>query len=144
MEGASGDDWISGAQSMRAYLRAALISDLIAAHLRRLGHSARAYSMMSDELNHVPLLLLAGIGELSRIGEVVLNPFVGPRFKSRRDHRPPARAGSPDRLRPPGLLLEVQQVCARVPRRRDPLRRQDDVQRLRDVEADVHRCTSIA
>lgn len=47
MEGASGDDWISGAQSMRAYLRASLIACI-----------------------------------LSRIGELVLNPFVGPRFKS--------------------------------------------------------------
>jgi ferredoxin len=28
------------------------------------------------------LILLAGLGELSRIGELVLNPFVGPRFKS--------------------------------------------------------------
>jgi ferredoxin len=30
----------------------------------------------------LPLVLLAGLGELSRIGELVLNPFVGPRFKS--------------------------------------------------------------
>ena len=37
MEGASGDDWISGAQSIRAYLRAAMIGDVIAAQLRRLG-----------------------------------------------------------------------------------------------------------
>ena len=31
---------------------------------------------------HIPLVLLAGLGELSRIGELVLNPYVGPRFKS--------------------------------------------------------------
>jgi epoxyqueuosine reductase QueG len=31
---------------------------------------------------HIPLVLWAGLGELSRIGELVLNPFVGPRFKS--------------------------------------------------------------
>ena len=82
MEGASGDDWISGAQSMRAYLRAAIIASTLAAHLRRLGFSARSYSSVTDDLNHIPLLLRAGIGELSRIGELVLNPFVGPRFKS--------------------------------------------------------------
>lgn len=82
MEGASGDDWISGAQSMRAYLRASIISNVIAAHLRRLGHPARAHSAADDEVVHIPLLLAAGIGELSRIGELVLNPFVGPRFKS--------------------------------------------------------------
>jgi ferredoxin len=29
-----------------------------------------------------PLVLLAGLGELSRIGETVLNPFLGPRAKS--------------------------------------------------------------
>lgn len=82
MEGASGDDWISGAQSMRAYLRASIISNAIAAHLRRLGHPARAHSARDDEVVHLPLLLASGIGELSRIGELVLNPFVGPRFKS--------------------------------------------------------------
>jgi hypothetical protein len=30
----------------------------------------------------LPLTLLAGLGELSRIGEVVLNPYLGPRFKT--------------------------------------------------------------
>ena len=82
MEGASGDDWISGAQSMRAYLRASMIACTLAAHLRSLGWAAQAHTAMYDEVNHIPLLLRAGIGELSRIGELVLNPFVGPRFKS--------------------------------------------------------------
>ncbi len=82
MEGASGDDWISGAQSMRAYLRASMIACTMAAHLRDLGWSAQAHTARHDEVNHIPLLLRAGIGELSRIGELVLNPFVGPRFKS--------------------------------------------------------------
>jgi ferredoxin len=82
MEGASGDDWISGAQSMRAYLRGALIAGVMAAHLRRLGHSARAHSNAHSELLHLPAVLMAGLGELSRIGELVLNPFIGPRSKS--------------------------------------------------------------
>ena len=82
MEGASGDDWISGAQSMRAYLRSSMIACTIAAHLRSLGWAAEAHTARHDEVNHIPLLLRAGIGELSRIGELVLNPFVGPRFKS--------------------------------------------------------------
>ncbi|MXZ15683.1 MAG: Fe-S protein, partial [Acidimicrobiales bacterium] len=82
MEGASGDDWISGAQSMRAYLRASIIANAIAAQIRRLGYAAQAHTAADDEINHIPLLLSAGIGELSRIGELVLNPFVGPRFKS--------------------------------------------------------------
>ena len=82
MEGASGDDWISGAQSMRAYLRGALIAGLMAAHVRRMGQSARAHSNAHSELLHIPAVLMAGLGELSRIGELVLNPFIGPRSKS--------------------------------------------------------------
>ena len=82
MEGASGDDWISGAQSMRAYLRGALLGGVLAAQLRRLGHSARVHSNAHSELLHLPAVLMAGLGELSRIGELILNPFIGPRSKS--------------------------------------------------------------
>ncbi|MEM6710063.1 MAG: reductive dehalogenase domain-containing protein [Pseudomonadota bacterium] len=82
MEGGSGDDWISGSQSMRAYLRGMEIAVLLAAHLRKLGYPAKAHSNAYGEVLQLPLLLQAGLGELSRIGEVVLNPFVGPRFKS--------------------------------------------------------------
>lgn len=82
MEGASGDDWISGAQSMRAYMRGGQIAGIMAEHLRSLGHSARSHTNRDSEVLHIPLVLEAGLGELSRIGELVLNPFVGPRFKS--------------------------------------------------------------
>lgn len=82
MEGASGDDWISGAQSMRAYMRGAEIAGVIAEHLRGLGWSARSQTNALSHVLHIPLVLNAGLGELSRIGELVLNPFVGPRFKS--------------------------------------------------------------
>ena len=82
MEGASGDDWISGTQSMRAYLRGAEIAGVMAEMLRRLGFSARAQTNVDSEVLHIPLMLLAGLGELSRIGELVLNPFVGPRLKT--------------------------------------------------------------
>ncbi len=82
MEGASGDDWISCAQSMRAYLRFSLVGGVIAQHLRDLGYSARTHTVMDDEVLHPPLLLLSGLGEVSRIGEVILNPYLGPRLKS--------------------------------------------------------------
>ncbi len=82
MEGASGDDWIACAQSMRAYLRFSLIGGVLAQQLRNLGWSARVHSVMDDEVLNPPLLLLAGLGEVSRIGEVILNPFLGPRLKS--------------------------------------------------------------
>jgi len=82
MEGASGDDWIASAQSMRAYLRFSLIGGVIAQQIRNLGYSARVHSVMDEEVLQPPLLLLAGLGEVSRIGEVILNPFLGPRLKS--------------------------------------------------------------
>ena len=82
MEGASGDDWISVAQSMRAYLRFSLIGGVIAEQIRRLGYSARVHSVLDSEVLQPPLLLLSGLGEVSRIGEVILNPYLGPRLKS--------------------------------------------------------------
>ena len=82
MEGASGDDWISGTQSMRGYLRGAEIAGVMAELLRKQGFSSRSQTNADSDVLHIPLMLWAGLGELSRIGELVLNPFVGPRLKS--------------------------------------------------------------
>ncbi len=82
MEGASGDDWISGAQSMRGYLRGAEIAGVMGEFLRGKGIPSRPQTNADSDVLHIPLILQAGLGELSRIGELVLNPFVGPRFKS--------------------------------------------------------------
>lgn len=82
MEAASGDDWASGPQSMRSYLRGAEIAGVMAEFLRAKGVSARPQTNADSDVLHIPLVLWAGLGELSRIGELVLNPFVGPRFKS--------------------------------------------------------------
>ncbi len=82
MEGASGDDWIAVAQSMRAYLRFSLMGGVIAKQIRNLGYSAKAHTVLDGEVLQPPLLLLSGLGEVSRIGEVILNPLLGPRLKS--------------------------------------------------------------
>lgn len=82
MAGSSGDDWISAAQSYRAYLRGSEITTVVANYLRELGYEAQSHTNSDSDVLHIPLLLQAGLGELSRIGEVVLNPFLGPRFKS--------------------------------------------------------------
>jgi reductive dehalogenase len=82
MEGSSGDDWIAVAQSMRAYLRFSLLGGVIAKQIRNLGYNAKAHTVMDGEVLQPPLLLLAGLGEVSRIGEVILNPYLGPRLKS--------------------------------------------------------------
>ena len=82
MEGASGDDWISGPQSYRAYLRGQEVGNVVANYIRQLGYGARCHSSAKGQVLQIPLMLLAGLGELSRIGELVLNPFLGPRMKT--------------------------------------------------------------
>jgi len=82
MEGASGDDWIAVAQSMRAYLRFSLLGGVIAQQIRNLGYKAKAHTVLDGEVLQPPLLLLGGLGEVSRIGEVILHPYLGPRLKS--------------------------------------------------------------
>jgi reductive dehalogenase len=81
MLGSTGDDWISGSQSFIGYSNTALISCIMADYIRRLGYPARAHHAMSYQVVVPPLLLMAGIGEMSRAG-IVLNPFLGTRFKA--------------------------------------------------------------
>ncbi|MCZ6861481.1 MAG: reductive dehalogenase [Alphaproteobacteria bacterium] len=81
-EGSSGDDWISGAQSYRAYLKGSTITTTVADYIRRLGYEAQSHSNADGDVLQIPLMLLAGLGELSRIGELILNPFLGPRHKT--------------------------------------------------------------
>ncbi len=82
LDAASGDDWVSNAQSQRAYLIGSTVSCVVADYIRQLGFSARAQTATRSDVLHLPLTLLAGLGELSRIGELILNPFLGPRFKT--------------------------------------------------------------
>ena len=81
MLGSTGDDWISGSQSFIGYSNTALISCVMANYIRKLGYPARAHHAMSYQVVVPPLLVLAGIGEMSRAG-IVLNPFLGTRFKA--------------------------------------------------------------
>ncbi|MFH1651707.1 MAG: reductive dehalogenase domain-containing protein, partial [Chloroflexota bacterium] len=77
----TGDDWIAEAQPFRGYSNAALIASTMARYIRKLGYPARAQHTGTYQITVPPLLLMAGIGEVSRIG-IILNPFLGPRFKA--------------------------------------------------------------
>jgi len=81
MEGASGDDWVSAAQSMRSYMRASLVGGVVAQHLRNLGYPATNHTAADGDVLQPPLMLLSGLGEISRIGDLILNPHLGPRLK---------------------------------------------------------------
>ncbi|NQU72941.1 MAG: reductive dehalogenase [Rhodospirillales bacterium] len=81
-EASTGDDWISGALSYRSYLNGSTTASIVADYIRRLGYPAQAHSNAHGDVMQIPLMLLAGLGEMSRIGEMVLNPFLGPRHKT--------------------------------------------------------------
>jgi 3-chloro-4-hydroxyphenylacetate reductive dehalogenase len=78
----TGHDWISNAMSMLAYSNSGFIAVILADYIRRLGYPARAHYASSYQVVVPPILLWAGLGEMSRIGDCVVNPFLGPRFKA--------------------------------------------------------------
>ena len=82
LAGSTGDDWIACALSMRAYLRGHVIGNVMAEHLGKMGYSSRCQSAVDGDLIQNPAILMAGLGEVSRIGDTILNPFLGPRLKS--------------------------------------------------------------
>jgi reductive dehalogenase len=85
MRASSGSDWMGDPLSFQGYQHLGLVAETMANYIRRLGWEASAqygpsfvnrYSVLMP-----PLLLWAGIGEVSRIG-IILNPFIGPAFKA--------------------------------------------------------------
>ena len=82
LHGSTGYDWISSTNTFGSYAAVAFISSIMANYIRRLGYPARAHHLPTEkyQVAIVPLLLLAGIGELCRAG-IVLNPFLGFRSK---------------------------------------------------------------
>jgi reductive dehalogenase len=78
----AGSDWISNAMSMMSYATSGFIAIILADYIRRIGYPAKAHYAPFYDINAPPILLLAGLGEMSRIGDSVLHPFLGPRFKA--------------------------------------------------------------
>lgn len=81
MKSSTGDDFISCSQSHISYATSGFIASIMANYIRRLGYPARAHHAADYQVVVPPLLLLAGIGEVCRAG-IVLNPFLGTRFKA--------------------------------------------------------------
>jgi len=81
MNASNGNDPISAAQSGRGYAMCGYIGSIVASYIRMLGYPARLHSIRGYQVLVPPLLLLSGIGELSR-ANIVLNPFLGLRFKA--------------------------------------------------------------
>lgn len=81
MDASTGNDWISNSQSFRGYTMCGFIGNLVEEYIRRLGYPARLHYALDYQVVVPPLLLLSGIGETSRAG-IILNPFLGLRFKA--------------------------------------------------------------
>ncbi|MBW2031102.1 MAG: reductive dehalogenase, partial [Deltaproteobacteria bacterium] len=58
------------------------IACILADYIRRLGYPARAHHARNYQVVVPPILLWAGIGEMCRVGDIVLSPFLGTRFKA--------------------------------------------------------------
>jgi reductive dehalogenase len=78
----SGHDWISNSMSFMSYSASGFIACILADYIRRLGYPARAHHARNYQVVVPPILLWAGLGEMCRIGDCVLHPFLGPRFKA--------------------------------------------------------------
>jgi reductive dehalogenase len=85
MHASTGSDWMGDPISFQAYQHLGLVVETMANYIRRLGWRAAAqygpsfldkYSVLVP-----PLLLRAGIGEVSRAG-IILNPYLGLGFKA--------------------------------------------------------------
>jgi reductive dehalogenase len=81
-EAFAGNDWISNSMSMMSYATSGFIAIILANYIRKLGYPARAHYAANYQVVVPPILLWAGLGEMSRIGDIVVHPFLGPRFKA--------------------------------------------------------------
>jgi ferredoxin len=77
----SGRDWIFDSTSHQVYQLLAVWSDTMADYIRRLGHEAEVSNQQNYITLMTPLILAAGLGEISRLG-IALNPFLGANFKA--------------------------------------------------------------
>ena len=86
VQASTGTDWFGDPLRFQAYLRLGIATEVMASYIKRLGYPASPQSNIGQgkpgyQVLIPPLLLWAGIGEVSRVG-VTLNPFLGLSFKA--------------------------------------------------------------
>ncbi|WP_368292963.1 reductive dehalogenase [Dehalobacter sp. TBBPA1] len=81
MLGSTGYDGISGSQSFLGYHQTANITVILAQYIRNLGYNARAHHARNYGAVMPPVVIAAGLGELSRTGDCSIHPRLGFRHK---------------------------------------------------------------
>ncbi len=81
LNASNGNDWMGSPLSFQAYQPLGIAAHTIANYIRKLGYQASAQTAGQYQVLMPPLLLWAGIGEVSRAG-IILNPFLGLGFKA--------------------------------------------------------------
>jgi reductive dehalogenase len=85
MRASSGRDWLGDPISFQAYQHLGMVAETLANYIRRLGWEASPQYGPSFVDHYIvqlpPLLLAAGIGEVSRVG-IILNPYLGLGYKA--------------------------------------------------------------
>jgi reductive dehalogenase len=64
----------------KGYLKTARIAVCLAAYIRELGYPAKAHFFINEEVLHVPIAVMAGVGELARNGSLITRDY-GPRVR---------------------------------------------------------------
>ncbi|HHV65156.1 MAG TPA: reductive dehalogenase [Peptococcaceae bacterium] len=77
----TGYDGISSAQSFRGYHATGNIATILAQYIRNLGYNARAHHARNYAAVMPPVIIAAGLGELSRTGDSTIHPRLGFRHK---------------------------------------------------------------
>jgi len=85
MKASSGNDSLAGPIASESYQHLAFVTQTMARYIRGLGYPASAEHIhkqpVAYQVTMPPLLLWAGLGEVSRLG-IILNPFLGAAFKA--------------------------------------------------------------
>ncbi len=79
----TGHDWISSAMAFRSYSTSGFIACMLAEYIPRLGYPARAHFSMNYQVVVPRILQWAGLGKMSCIGDIAVNPFLGAGSKLR-------------------------------------------------------------
>jgi reductive dehalogenase len=72
--------FVDGAAVGKGYAVSAMLAAHVAAYVRELGWPAKAHFFINEDVLHVPIAVMAGIGELARNGSVITRRF-GPRIR---------------------------------------------------------------